>query len=144
MRRSEALKIRRNLETSVQSLDDGTALEMRTFYPAWEELCEKSVAAEKAGFKFVYGGDLYKTVQAGYTFVSRYVPGVGTESLFERIDEQHDGSKYDPIPYSGNMALKSGKYYSQDGVTYLCTRDTGNPVYNALMELVGIYVDIAQ
>ena len=30
----------------------------------------------------------------------------------------------------------------QDGVTYLCNRDTVNPVYNPLSELVGIYVEI--
>ena len=46
----------------------------------------------------------------------------------------------DPIPYDGNMALESGKYYSQSGAVYLCTRDTVNPVYNALADLVGIYV----
>ena len=67
--------------------------------------------------------------------------GVGTESLYTRIDETHDGTLYDPIPYEGNMALVSGKYYSQDGVTYLCSRDTVNPVYNPLCELVGIYVE---
>ena len=75
-------------------------------------------------------------------FASSWVPGVGTESLYERIDEQHDGSKYDPIPYSGNMALESGKHYSQDGVLYRCTRDTVNPVYHPLSELVGIYVEV--
>lgn len=144
MRKSEALRIRRNLEASVQSLDDDTALEMRTFYPTWEDLCKQSVTADKAGYKFTYGGELYKTVQAGYTFVSHYVPGVGTESLFERIDEQHDGSRYDPIPYDGNMALTAGLYYTQNGVLYLCTRDTGIPVYNALADLVGIYVDVVR
>ena len=41
------------------------------------------------------------------------------------------------------MELEEGKYYSQDGVTYLCTRDTGIPVYNALKDLVGIYVEAA-
>lgn len=141
MKRSEALKIRRNLETSVQSLDDDTALEMRTFYPTWEYLCEQSVVADTPGYKFTYGGNLYKTLQAGYAFAAHFVPGVGTESLFERIDEQHDGTKYDPIPYSGNMALESGKYYTENGVLYLCTRDTGAAVYNPLNELVGIYVD---
>ena len=29
---------------------------------------------------------------------------------------------------------------SQDEVTYLCNRDTVNPVYNPLRELVGLYV----
>ena len=40
------------------------------------------------------------------------------------------------------MALMSGLYYSQDGVTYLCSRDTGSPVYYPLRELVGLYVEM--
>ena len=44
----------------------------------------------------------------------------------------------DPTVY-----VENGKYYSQDGVTYLCTRDTGTPVYNPLADLVGIYVEEA-
>ena len=44
--------------------------------------------------------------------------------------------------YDGNMALESGKYYTQSGMTYLCSRDTVNPVYNALSELVGLYVEV--
>lgn len=123
------------------AVDDATALRMKEFYPAWEDLCSQSVTAEKAGYKFVYGGKLYKTVQPGYTFVSHYVPGVGTESLFERIDEVHDGSKYDPIPYDGNMALESDKYYTENGVLYLCTRDTGIPVYGELSGL-GAFVEV--
>lgn len=34
-----------------------------------------------------------------------------------------------------------GKYYTQDGIVYVCTRDTVNPVYNNLADLVGIYVE---
>ena len=96
----------------------------------------------KVGFKFIHNGELYKTIPAVHTFGAQWVPGVGTESLYVRIDETHDGTKYDPIPYSGNMALYAGKYYAQDGVTYLCNRDTGNPVYHALSELVGLYVEV--
>ena len=50
----------------------------------------------------------------------------------------------DPIPYNGNMELTAGLYYSQDGVIYLCNRDTGIPVYNALADLVGNYVEVVQ
>lgn len=64
------------------------------------------------------------------------------KELWEEICETHDGTLADPIPYEDSMALVSGKYYSQDGVTYLCNRDTVNPVYNPLRELVGIYVEI--
>lgn len=31
---------------------------------------------------------------------------------------------------------------SKDGVTYLCSRDMVNPVYNPLRELVGLYVEV--
>ena len=51
-------------------------------------------------------------------------------------------STADAISYEGNMALEAGKYYTQDGVTYMCNRDTGVPVYNALRDLVGIYVEV--
>lgn len=57
-------------------------------------------------------------------------------------DGAHAGTADDPIPYEGNMALENGKYYSQDGVVYRCTRDTGNPVFHALSELVGLYVEV--
>ncbi len=121
------------------AVDDNTALRMREFYPEWEEMIGQTV--EKAGFRFTHGGDLYKTIPANHTFQANWVPGVGTESLYTRIDESHAGTLTDPIPYSGNMALKAGKHYSQDGAVYLCTRDTVNPVYNALADLVGLYVE---
>lgn len=122
------------------AVDDNTALRMRVFYPDWEDMIGQTV--EKAGFRFKHGGDLYKTIPANHTFQADWVPGAGTESLYTRIDETHEGTLTDPIPYSGNMVLESGKYYSQNGLVYLCTRDTVNPVYNALADLVGLYVEI--
>lgn len=125
------------------TVDDQTALRMRQYYPTFAELVGQTV---KQGTKFRADGsenaDLYKTIQPELTIQAHYPPGEGTESLYTRIDEIHDGTQYDPIPYNGNMALYNGKYYSQDGVTYLCNRDTGNPVYNKLSELVGIYVEV--
>lgn len=116
------------------SVDDATALRMVAYYPEWA-----AGTAYAAGDRLVYNGNLYRVLTA-HTAQETWLPGTGTESLYTRIDEQHDGTKYDPIPYSGNMALEAGKYYSQSGKTYLCNRDTGNPVYNALAELVGLYV----
>ena len=109
----------------------------------WAELVEKSSVTAAAGYKFVHDGKLYKCVNANPTFQSDWVPGVGTESIYVRIDEDHAGTLEDPIPYEGNMALVSGLYYSQSGVTYRCFRDTGNPVYHALSALVGLYVEVA-
>ena len=121
------------------AVDDSTALRMAEFYPEWKDLIGTTV--DKAGFKFTHGGELYKTIPEQHTFQADWVPGEGTESLYIRIDESHAGTLSDPIPYSGNMALETGKYYSQNGVVYLCTRDTVNPVYSALADLVGLYVE---
>ena len=130
----QEMMVRQQINTL--SVDDATAYRMREFYPVWA-----AGMAYSAGDRLVYNGELYKVLTA-HTAQETWLPGTGTESIYTRIDEQHDGTKYDPIPYNGNMALESGKYYSQGGVTYLCNRDTGNPVYNALSELVGIYVEV--
>lgn len=129
-----AMLIRQQINTL--TVDDQTALRMAAFYPEWA-----AGTSYAAGDRLVYNGDLYKVLQA-HTAQETWLPGTGTESLYTRIDEAHDGTKYDPIPYDGNMALESGKYYTQGGMTYLCSRDTVNPVYNALSELVGIYVEV--
>ena len=136
----QELLVRQQINTL--TVDDQTALRMQKYYPAWADLAAEQYSTDKAGYKFTHNGDLYKTIPTVHTFGTQWVPGVGTESLYARIDEQHGGTKYDPIPYSGNMALEAGKYYSQGGVTYLCSRDTGNPVYHALSELVGLYVEV--
>ena len=120
------------------AVDDATAYRMREFYPEWAEGQSYTV-----GHKLLYGGSLYKVIQA-HTSQAGWKPGVGTESLFTRIDETHDGTKYDPIPYNGNMELLSGKYYTQSGQTYHCTRDTGTAVFHPLAELVGIYVEVVE
>ena len=127
------------------AVDNQTALRMRIYYPTFSELVGQTV---KKGTKFratdSEDADLYTVIQPELTIQEHYPPGTGTESLYTRIDEQHDGTKYDPIPYDGNMALVNGLYYTQGGVLYLCNRDTVNPVYHALSELVGLYVEVAE
>lgn len=125
------------------SVDDATAYRMKDFYSAWEADVSYTAANNRGvGYKVTRGGKLWKLRQE-HTSMTGWEPGAaGTESLWEEICEAHDGSKFDPIPYGGNMALESGKYYSQDGVTYLCNRDTGIAVYQTLAELVGVYVEV--
>lgn len=135
MTRAEVLRLRSIIETAVQSLSDSEALEAVTLHPAW--------AIDKdypAGHKVQRNGRLWRCIQA-HTSQEGWEPE-NAHSLWEGIDETHDGTLYDPIPYEGNMALTAGLYYTQDGKVYLCTRDTGNPVHNALSELVGLYVEV--
>ena len=117
------------------AVDDNTALRMVEFYPEWS-----AGQAYTAGYKAHRGGKLWRCLQA-HTAQTGWEPE-NAASLWTEICESHDGTKYDPIPYNGNMALQSGKYYTQNNILYLCNRDTVNPVYNALAELVGLYVEV--
>lgn len=120
------------------AVDDHTALRMRAFYPEWA-----AGTAYTAGHKVQQDDRLWRCRQT-HTAQPGWEPGeVGTESLWEQINEIHAGTLGDPIPYSGNMALTEGMYYLQDEEIYLCTRDTENPVTHPLAQLVGLYVEIA-
>ena len=126
------------LSQKVQEIevDDNTALRMLDFYPEWEP---GKTYEEK--HKVTRNGKLYK-VRQGHTAQAGWEPE-NVPAMFTEICETHDGSLEDPIPYSGNMALENGKHYIQDDEIYLCTRNTGNPVYHALADLIGVYVEIA-
>lgn len=117
-------------------VDDNTALRMMQFYPTFDEIVGQKV---KQGFRFRHGDYLWATVKE-LTIQSHYAPGDGMESLYTKVNETHAGTLEDPIPYDGNMALENGKHYSQYSTIYLCNRDTGNPVYHKLSELVGQFV----
>lgn len=119
-----------------QTADDNTALRMKQFYPTFESIVGQTV---KKGFKFTHGDYLWATVKE-LTIQSHYAPGDGMESLYTKVNETHTGTLEDPIPYDGNMALEKGKHYSQHSTIYLCNRDTVNPVYHKLAELVGQFV----
>ena len=129
-----AMLIRQQI--NILNVDDNTALRMLTFYPEWAANAEYTI-----GYKVQRGGRLWRCLQA-HTSQAGWEPE-NAASLWTEICESHSGTLEDPIPYSGNMALESGKYYSQNSKIYRCTRDTVNPVYNALSELVGLYVEEA-
>ena len=142
-RLTAARQLRKALQLFVQTLEsDEQALEVSSLYDKYEDLVRDRVHVDHAGFRFQYGDDLYKTVQPQHTFDGVYAPGTGTESLYAKVARQDEGGDDAPIEYSGNMELEEGKYYTQNGVVYLCTRSTGIPVFNALADLVNIYVEV--
>lgn len=136
----EALAMLIPQQINTLEVDDNTALRMKSFYPAFVSIVGKTV---KKGFKFTHGDKLWSVVQPELTIQAHYPPGAGTESLYAEVCETHTGTENDPIPYDGNMVLENGKYYMQEYKIYLCNRDTGNPVYNSLADLVGLYVEEA-
>ena len=133
---SEVSRMLITQQINTLTVDDNTALRMTEFYPEWAADTEYTI-----GYKVQRNGKLWRCRQA-HASQTGWEPE-NAASLWTEICESHAGTLEDPIPYNGNMALESGKYYSQDNKVYRCTRDTGNPVYNALSELVGLYVEEA-
>ena len=132
-----AKKYRKLIEKAVQSLDDKDALECVCLYEKWDGNGKEYIENKKLR----HNGKLWRVKQT-HTSQPDWIPGVAA-SLFDEINETNAGTSDDPIPYNGSMVLEKGKYYIEDGVTYLCTRDTGIAVYNTLAKLVGIYVELA-
>lgn len=131
-----ARKIRPIVERAMQSIDGNDALQAVNLYPTWAPDTDYA-----KGFKVQHDDKLWRCNQA-HTSQTGWEPSTATASLWEQINETHSGTIDDPIPYSGNMALTADLYYSQNGVIYRCIRDTGNPVYNDLADLIGLYVEV--
>ena len=118
--------------------DDQEALDVKCLYKEWEKQIGRNV---EVGEYIQYENKLYRVLQA-HTVQETWKPGIGNESLYVVIDKEHEGTLDDPIPFSPNMELFNGKYYTQYGVDYVCTRDSGNPIYHDLKDLVGTYVSL--
>lgn len=109
-------------KANAQTLTDRQALEAKALYDTFDDLVKSEYTAEKQGFKFRDGEDLWKTAQDNVKFQAQYRPGQGTESLYTHIDEAHAGSQEDPIPAKANMEYEYGKYYSEGDMIYICER----------------------
>lgn len=138
---------REKQEFKNRGLDAAQLVRFSQFAPKWGEDIKEGDKL-KIRDKFTYGGKLWAVLQ-DHTVLAHYYPSENTASLYVEVTEDYDvngetlGTRENPIPYSGNMVLENGKYYSQDGVTYLCWRDSGNAVYHALKDLVNLYVEVA-
>lgn len=136
MKRSELYRIRAMIERASSSLPDEEALEAPELFPAWAVGVYYEVDQ-----RIRYWDKLYRVVQA-HTSQADWTPDE-TPALYTEVAKPEQGDTPDnPIPYNNNMELIKDKYYSQDGVVYVCFRDTGIPVYNNLADLVGLYVNV--
>lgn len=128
------------VDTARTITDDQKALEVKVLYKQWSKQTGKQL---EVGEYVQHEDKLYRVLQT-HVAQETWVPGNGTESLFVVIDKEHKGTLDDPIPYATNMELFIDKYYREEGVLYICTRDSGNPLYNKLSELVGLYVNVVE
>lgn len=80
-------------------------------------------------------------VRQQHIAIEEYAPSMATAALFEVIEKEHSGEADDPIPYNHPMEIFAGKYYSEGGVIYRCTRDSGTALSHSLKDLINIYVE---
>lgn len=116
-------------------------------YPKWEEYIGKALPKEDDQGRVnrvQYGGKLWQVRQDINIVLENQPPGISTAALYEVIDVTHAGTLEDPIPYDQTMKVYNGKYYIEDGIIYLCTRDSGNPLYASCASLVPHYFDVAE
>lgn len=139
--------VRMMAQPQLLTLSDGEAVKVKALYDPWASKIGKEIKKDN---KVYYDDKLFKARQDINPVLENQPPGSGTQSLYEEINETHAGTLEDPIPYNSEhdplfsgMELEEGKYYIQDGITYLCTRNTDIAVYADLKGLVGIYVEQA-
>ena len=118
-------------------LTDKESLEVMDWFPAWEAGVQLN-----EGEKVTYNGSLWKVRQT-HTSQDGWQPSMSTASLFEAVNVEASGTADEPIAYVPPMEIYNGKYYTQGGVLYLCTRDSGTALTHDLSALVGLYVTTA-
>lgn len=148
LKRAKELIKQNTREMNDLALNAVDALEVMDWFPTWgvDDGFREGDTIKK-NTKFQHEGKLYACLQ-DHVIMPHYYPSINTASLYVEVTPEYTdageemGTMENPIEYNGNMVLENGKYYSQEGVVYLCNRDSGNPVYHALKDLVGLYVEV--
>ena len=147
-------------EQAAAMLTDEQAVQVKTLYDTFDPN-GKSYAV---GDRVIYNGYLYKCLQA-HTSQADWLPGVAPslwvalEFVPEEGEESPAGTLEDPIPVpetvmTSGMEYEYGKYYSENGVTYLCKRGgvvdpesmygQKETLYFAPSALIGQYFEVAE
>jgi hypothetical protein len=127
-------------QAQVAELTDDEAKKVPALFPLWET--EKAYAV---GDRVWYQASLYKCVQA-HTSQSKWNPKDAV-SLWANVSEESqeaDGSREHPFAWTSGMTSYNGNYYTEEGILYLCIRDSGNPLYFPISSLIGTYFQIAE
>lgn len=129
-------------QAQVEALTDDEAKKVPALFPLWSPDSE----AYAVGDRVWYQASLYKCVQA-HTSQSTWNPKDAV-SLWANVSEESqeaDGSREHPYQWESGMTCYNGKYYIEDNILYICTRDSGGPVYNRIADLpAGLYFQIAE
>lgn len=137
---AQVLKVNR-MAISTMTLDDTAAIQRKYGHAEWKDFIGDKL---DTGNRVLHDDWLWKVRQTVDPVLEIYPPSIDTASLYERIDEQHEGTVYDPKLYAPGMTLETGLYYTEqvEGIRrkYYCFNGTGQAVYAHLSELIDINV----
>ena len=129
-------KLRELIVKASASLSDSDALEAVELFEEW-----KPDTWYIIGDRRRYDETLYKCRQ-DHTSQEHYPPDI-VPALWEVVAPEGKGDSPDnPIEYDQSMAIEEGKFYIENDVVYLCIRDSGVPLYTALANVIGNYVEV--
>lgn len=121
-------------------LSANESLQKISFFPQWDSLIGHTLPV---GFRLQYAGMLYEVIQE-HTVQEDWKPTARISSLYKVVQEEHEGTKEDPIPWVQGMELFNGKFYSDKGVIYICLRESGMSMSYDLANLVAAgYVSLS-
>lgn len=121
-------------------ITDEEALKRPLLVYAWDTYIGRSLIT---GQIVSHDGTLYRVRQDISAVLADQYPSLDTAALYEAIEVEASGTADDPIAYVPPMEIYTGKYYTQGGVLYLCTRDSETALSHDLSALVGLYVTTA-
>ena len=134
--KSHLEKLRQLIIKASASLSDTDALQGVELFDEWLPDTDY-----ERGDRRRYEGVLYKARQA-HTSQEIYPPNI-VPALWEVVAPEGKGDSPDnPIEYDQNMAIEKDKFYIENDVIYVCIRDSGVPLYTALANVVGNYVEV--
>ena len=111
-----------NVKTAIAYLTDEQAVAVKDLYEKYDPNGKNYKKGDRAN----KDGVLYKCLQ-DHVSQPGWEPG-GAPSLWVALNsEEHEGTKEDPIPEpdtvtTAGFEYEYGKYYSENGTTYLCKR----------------------
>lgn len=130
-------KLKQLAQAQVAQQTDEEALENIELFPSW---ISKIGIQVNQGERLYFDNKLFKVLQT-HIPQEQWRPD-STASLYVQVVlEEDQGTIDNPIAFELNMELVEGKYYAEDGVKYLCTRELAQCVWH-LADLVGNYVEV--
>lgn len=139
-----------NMPMMANYISPADALGVQDLYPIWGEKGAELGKTVQVGFRLNFKQEseeeytLYEVIQE-HGLSENWMPGVGTDSLYKVVQEEHAGTLEDPIPWKQGMELENGLYYTDKDVLYKCIRDSGQGMKFDLADLVaGGFVEVVE